>query len=263
MSGEPVLSRPADTIADRVLVVPAAGMGSRLRSTLPKVLVPVLGRPMIDWLVDLYSPYVARFVVVVNPASRTMVSEHLATLGVPATVMVQEQPTGMLDAILIARPVVEAGAARHVWITWCDQVGVHPHTVEQLAQLADAHVGASMVMPTCMREQPYIHLQREGQRIARVLHRREGDVMPPVGESDMGLFSLSRRAFVDELPEFAEAAALGEGTGERNFLPFIPWAESRGGVVTFPCTDPRESTGVNTPEELQFVELYLQTRLRS
>lgn len=239
-------------------------MGSRLRSALPKVLVPILGRPMLDWLVELYTPYVTRVVVVANPASTALVSEHVTRLGVPATVMVQERPTGMLDAVMLARPVIEATSPSHVWITWCDQVGVHPQTVARLADTAEAHAGAAIVMPTCTREIPYIHLERGADhRINRVLHRREGDVMPKVGESDMGLFSLSRQAFVDHLQHYASAAPIGEGTGERNFLPFIPWAESRGGVVTFPCVELEESTGVNTPEELAFIEQYLQTRIRS
>jgi len=84
--------------------------------------------------------------------------------------------------------------------------------------------------------------------------------MPLIGDSDMGLFSLSRRAFVDDLHSFASAASIGSGTGERNFLPFIPWAESRGGVLTYPCEDETESIGVNTPDELALVERYLQRR---
>lgn len=248
----------------RTLVIPAAGMGSRLKSPLPKVLVPVLGRPMLDWLVDLYAPWVDRAIVVANPASRTLVSEHLATRALPASVMVQEQPTGMLDAILIARPLVEASATEQVWVTWCDQVGVHPATLARLAETEDANPGAAMVMPSCTRSEPYIHFQRnDAGRIVRVLQRREGDRMPAVGESDMGVFSLSRAAFVDDLHQFSTDVSLGEGTGERNFLPFIPWVAARGSVVTFPCTEPEESTGVNTPDELAFIERYLQTRTRS
>jgi bifunctional N-acetylglucosamine-1-phosphate-uridyltransferase/glucosamine-1-phosphate-acetyltransferase GlmU-like protein len=228
---------------------------------LPKVLVQVAGRPMIDWLVSLYAPWVERFVIVASPKFRTAVSEHVARLGVPAAVLEQETPTGMLDAILIARPAIEASGVEHVWITWCDQVGIHPLTVERLARLSEANPAAAIVMPTCTREQPYIHLHRGADnRIVRVLHRREGDAMPLIGDSDMGLFSLSRRAFVDDLHSFASAASIGSGTGERNFLPFIPWAESRGGVLTYPCEDETESIGVNTPDELALVERYLQRR---
>ena len=59
-------------------------------------------------------------------------------------------------------------------------------------------------------------------------------------------------------PQTAAAA----GTGERNFLPFIPWIAARAPVVTFPCTDEREAIGVNTPEELALVEEYLKERAR-
>lgn len=216
---------------------------------------------MIDWLVDLYSPWVERFIIIASPKFRTAVSEHVARLGVPTAVLEQETPTGMLDAILVARSAIEASPVQHVWITWCDQVGIHPRTVERLAALSEANASAAMVMPTCTRERPYIHLQRgTDNRIVRILHRREGDAMPLVGESDMGLFSLGRRAFVDDLYHFASAASIGSGTGERNFLPFIPWAETRGGVVTYACEDETESTGVNTPEELALIERYLQHR---
>jgi len=246
-----------------VLVVPAAGIGSRLRSPQPKALVPVAGRPMIDWLIDLYADWVDRFIIVANPASRTQVSEHVAQLGVPATVLEQESPTGMLDAILIARPVVEAGIAQHVWITWCDQIGVRPVTARRLAAFCESRPHAAIVMPTCKRAEPYIHLQRgPDNRIRQVLHAREGDAMPLVGESDIGLFALSRRAFIDDLHDFASAVLPGTGTGERNFLPFIPWAEARGGVVTFPCDDELEATGVNTPEELTAIDRYLRSRAR-
>jgi hypothetical protein len=84
--------------------------------------------------------------------------------------------------------------------------------------------------------------------------------MPEEGESDMGLFSLSASAFLDRLPAFASDVERSSGTGERNFLPFIPWIAARGKVVTFSPVDEAEAVGVNTPEELAAVERYLAAR---
>jgi hypothetical protein len=84
--------------------------------------------------------------------------------------------------------------------------------------------------------------------------------MPEVGESDAGLFSLSQAAYLDLLGRFAAAPGTGSATGERNFLPFIPWAAARGVVVTFPCTEAAEAIGVNTPEDLAAAERTLQRR---
>ena len=116
-------------------------------------------------------------------------------------------------------------------------------------------------MPTVSRQTPYIHLHRDGTgRIVEVLHRREGDVMPETGESDMGLFAMPRPSFTDLLPRYVREATRGATTGERNFLPFIAWASAGHDVLTFPAVDEMEAVGVNTPDELRIVEHYLAAR---
>lgn len=244
---------------ERLLVVPAAGLGSRLGGHVPKLLARAGGRSMLEHLLDLYLPVVERIVLVVHPAAREAVGLAIAGVSCPVAVAVQETPTGMLDAILLARPAVEAARPRRVWVTWCDQILIHPRTLRRLIE-ADA-AEPLLAMPTCVSASPYVHLARDaGGRIVRVLHRREGDPMPEAGESDAGLFSLSRPAYLDLLHAFAAEPGLGGATGERNFLPFIPWAETHGGVVTFPCFDPAEALGVNTPEDLAAAERTLRAR---
>jgi bifunctional UDP-N-acetylglucosamine pyrophosphorylase/glucosamine-1-phosphate N-acetyltransferase len=246
----------------RVLIVPAAGLGSRLESSVPKVLFPVNGRPMIDHTFALYRHLVDRFVLVLHRSFADAVRRHCEDRGHVAEYFVQPSPTGMLDAILMPVERVRELGASDVWITWCDQVAVHPRTVERLDRLAaQADAGCMVVFPTVERPDPYIHLVR-GTRgeIVRVLHAREGDEMPAVGEGDMGLFRLSRVAYLELLPEFARAPEQGSRTRERNFLPFIPWIAARGTVRTFPAVDPMESTGVNTREDLAAVERYLRAR---
>lgn len=244
----------------RLLIIPSAGLGTRLGSPLPKVLVPVAGVPMLDRLLDLYGSVVDRVVVVVNPDAATAVRRHLQQrVNAPPTDCVeQERPTGMLDAILLGLPAVLRSPSSTVWVTWCDQVGVHPKTIARLAERTSTG-SAALVMPTVISAHPYIHLERdEAGRIVRVLHRREGDQMPPIGESDMGLFSLSAQAFQVGLRQYAGEVETGHKTGERNFLPFISWVSSRAEVETFPSEDPMEAIGVNTPEELARVEKYLK-----
>jgi bifunctional N-acetylglucosamine-1-phosphate-uridyltransferase/glucosamine-1-phosphate-acetyltransferase GlmU-like protein len=136
-------------------------------------------------------------------------------------------------------------------------VAVHPKTIQRLARRT-AQDDTALVMPTVTCADPYIHLERDAsQRIVRVLHRREGDVMPPVGESDMGLFAMSAQAFTEWLPRYADVVVAGTRTGERNFLPFIAWTDQRARVETFPCEDPIEAVGINTPDDLARVERYL------
>jgi len=242
----------------RMMVIPAAGTGSRLGGTLPKVLVPVAGRPMLEHLLSLYADAVDRFVVVLSPDARGLVQAFLGGRPEPVEIALQARPTGMLDAVLAAGDLVRKHQTDRIWISWCDQVAVHRRTVANLIEAESAHGGPDLAMPTLRGADPYIHFSRDaGGRIVGVLQRREGDAMPPIGESDSGLFSLSRAAYLQDLHAYAAIPHAGGLTRERNFLPFIPWLAAARPVVTFSCVDPVEAVGINTPEDLRRVEDYL------
>lgn len=244
----------------RVLVVPAAGVGSRLRTAVPKVLVAVNGRPMLDYLLSLYGSWVDSVVLVVHPTFTEQVRDQARQQPVVVELVEQRDRTGMLDAVLLADPIVAARAPDEVWITWGDQVGVLPSTVQRLAE-AMAERSPALALPTVRTREPYTHFERDAAgTIVRFLQRRERDAMPDVGESDMGLFAMSREIYEGPLRDYARTIAPGLATGERNFVPFVPWMAARGRVITFPCMDEREAIGINTPEDLHAIEAWLRTR---
>jgi bifunctional N-acetylglucosamine-1-phosphate-uridyltransferase/glucosamine-1-phosphate-acetyltransferase GlmU-like protein len=247
--------------SDTVLIIPAAGAGTRLQSTRPKVLSPVNGRAMIDYLFDRYRNVVQRVVLVVHPSFESDVRTHVEQIGPHFDVQFAAQPeaTGMLDAILLASDAIAQSPAGRVWITWCDQIGVHPDTIETLGRLS-RESGAAAIFPTSRQQPPYIHIDRDADgRIAAIRQRREGDEMPPVGESDMGLFSLSAHAYLDLLPQFGRETGQATATRERNFLPFLPWLVRHGhSVLTFPSTNEIEAVGINTPDDRRTLETYLR-----
>jgi bifunctional UDP-N-acetylglucosamine pyrophosphorylase/glucosamine-1-phosphate N-acetyltransferase len=244
------------------LIIPAAGAGSRLQSTTPKVLSPVNGRAMIDHLFDRYSRAVQRFVLVVHPSFESDVKRHVEQLAPSLDVQyaTQPEPTGMLDAIMLASDATQAKSVARVWITWCDQIGVHPRTIATLLRTSNEQSDAHAIFPTSRQTSPYIHIDRDAEgRITAIRQRREGDEMPPVGESDMGLFSLSPDAYFTLLPQFGREAAQATSTRERNFLPFLPWLAQRGhSVLTFASTNELEAIGINTPDDRRRLETYLR-----
>src|SRR3712207_9493599 len=85
-------------------VVMAGGRGTRMRSATPKHLHPILGRRMVDWVLEAARPLAPEpLVVIASPESRD------AFDGTPAAV--QERPLGTGDAVRSARAAVD-GAAR-------------------------------------------------------------------------------------------------------------------------------------------------------
>jgi len=243
---------------DRLLIVPAAGRGSRLGVETPKALVPVAGRPMLDHLLRRHGPFVDRFIVVVAPAAISLFSSFVASRSAPIDLVVQPQPTGMLDAITLADQLVSAHRPKRIAVTWCDQIALTSGTLESLWRHAMSPSAAAFVFPTLKVDRPYIHFERnDAGRIVGVRQRREGDPMPEVGETDMGLFDMSLNAYLRDLAAFAAGAEASPGTGERNFLPFIPWLASRNTVSTVPGAAAIETVGINTPDELAAVEAHL------
>ena len=260
------------SVTRRVLVVPAAGLGTRLNAGTPKALVKVNGRPMLDYLRELYRSYVDAMVVVAHPSAvgdlvrwarpaAADYADYADLAGPPIEVIQQPAPTGMLDAILLAAAAVLRHDPDWIWITWSDQVGVLPETVSRLEEATAAGTPSALVLPTVRRPHPYTHFERgAGGAIVGLLQRREGDRMPAEGESDMGVFALTRATFEGDLPDYAQSVVPAGGTGERNFLPFVPWLAARAPVVTIPATDPREAIGINTPEDLRMMEQWLRSR---
>src|SRR4029079_15364870 len=193
---------------DRLLIIPAAGLGSRLGASKPKPLVEVNGRAMLDHLGDRYAPFVARIVVIAHPAFSGDVRAWGDRRG-GVSVTEQASPTGMLDAILLAAPFVERMAPRDDWITWADQITVLPATLERLVQVTSRTPPPALerlfqvtsrtpppalALPTVKRRDPYTHFERGTDgRLRRFRQRREGDPIPAGGDNGMRVLSVSRR----------------------------------------------------------------------
>jgi bifunctional UDP-N-acetylglucosamine pyrophosphorylase/glucosamine-1-phosphate N-acetyltransferase len=244
----------------RLLIVPAAGRGSRLGASLPKALVPVAGRPMLDHVLAMHGSMVDHVVIVVAPDARADFAVFAAGRAPSIDLAVQSEPTGMLDAIWTAQPIVARHQPTRVAITWCDQIAITNRTIRQVHERATAADAAALVLPTLEVKQPYIHFDRDRSgTIVGVRQRREDDAMPERGETDMGLFDLSRDAYLSDLALFAREPMRPSRTGERNFLPFIPWLASRRTVETVPGWSAIEVLGINTQADLAAIESHLSS----
>jgi bifunctional UDP-N-acetylglucosamine pyrophosphorylase/glucosamine-1-phosphate N-acetyltransferase len=81
-------------------VVMAAGLGTRMRSEVPKHLHPILGRRMVDWVLEAAGALgVDPLVVVAAPSTATALD------GIP--VVVQKEPRGTGDAVRCARDALD------------------------------------------------------------------------------------------------------------------------------------------------------------
>ena len=88
-------------------VVLAAGRGTRMKSDLPKVLFPVLGRPMIHWVLDaLNQAGIVRSVVVVGYREELVREELASRDGIEFATQSQQLGTG--HAVQMCRSQIES-----------------------------------------------------------------------------------------------------------------------------------------------------------
>lgn len=246
-------------------IVPAAGRGSRLGFDKPKILFPVAGKPILDWLLGFLLPTCSRIIFVLSPDGRPFVEQYLHSNWKQQWdecrfgITVQEVPTGMGDAIEIGLHQV---ATPFTAIVWGDQVALKRESVETCLRLQAGPQQPDLTFPTVLRDQPYIHFGRDGEgKITSLLQAREGDPMPAVGESDTGFFCFrtdALRSLLSSLRHSSETA--GRGTGEFNFLPVILLAAKQGRTILTPhVVSIEETMGVNSREDALQLDSYLRS----
>jgi bifunctional UDP-N-acetylglucosamine pyrophosphorylase/glucosamine-1-phosphate N-acetyltransferase len=139
------------------VLIMAAGQGTRMRSELPKVLHPICGKPMIEWVIDAARDAGAsRVVCVVRPGDG--VKE-----GLPDGVEVAEQHDGEGTgaAVLAARDSVEPGP---FVVLSGDHPLVTPEQIDRLlSQHLEAHAVATLLTTELQEPAGYGRIVRNGQ----------------------------------------------------------------------------------------------------
>ena len=124
----------------RTVVVLAAGEGKRMRSALPKVLHPLLGRTLLGHVLNAAAPLTAQGTLVVVGHAADQVTAHLAEIAPQATPVLQAEQRGTGHAVRIALDALR-DAAGTVVVMNGDVPLLRPETV---AGLVAAHESAGV-----------------------------------------------------------------------------------------------------------------------
>lgn len=238
-------------------VIPAAGRGTRLGGDLPKFLVPVDGeRTLWQVLHHALAPHVDHIHAVVSSAGREWFEEHRAEQSAfsAVTVSVQEQPTGMGDAVFGCSDVWSSYDA--ILVVWGDQANISATTVGRLLARHEQLSRPACTIALARQEEPYVeYVYSDGdpEQLTAVRQSREGDHCTPGGLADVGVFCLSTEGLLDAWRYYRAEAVAGGLTGEANLLPFFPALADAGWECSKVIVrDPAEARGINTPEDLAF-----------
>jgi bifunctional UDP-N-acetylglucosamine pyrophosphorylase / glucosamine-1-phosphate N-acetyltransferase len=235
-------------------LIMAAGHGTRMRSSLPKVLHPVCGRPMVEWVIDTAREAGADQVIVVTRPGDG-VAERLPE-GV--TAVEQEAGEGTGAAVLAAREVLDAD--KPVAVLSAD----HPLiTTETVAGLLEAHraerAAATILITEELDPAAYGRVVRSANGdVERLVETKDPTAVP---EEILAIREINLGTYVFQPAELFEALdQVGEERGERYLTAVVPVLARQGRrVVTHPTPDALVSIGVNSPEELAEAERIAQS----
>jgi bifunctional UDP-N-acetylglucosamine pyrophosphorylase/glucosamine-1-phosphate N-acetyltransferase len=246
--------------AERVAVVLAAGKGTRMASSLPKVLHLAAGRPLLGWVLDAArAAGCTRILVVVGYGAPEVQAVFPKAENPDLTWVLQAEQRGTGHALAQAEHKL-GGSEATLLVLSGDVPLVTPETLEQLARLAE-EPGTWGAMAVAEPAEP--------GSLGRVVAGPEGHLRKIVEAKDAtaeerairlvnaGLYALPAPAIFDYLRRLNPLNAQGE-----LYLTDAPTLAAADGHIIrlLALADPEESLGVNTPDELAEVDRRLLAR---
>jgi bifunctional UDP-N-acetylglucosamine pyrophosphorylase/glucosamine-1-phosphate N-acetyltransferase len=236
-------------------VVMAGGIGTRMKSATPKHLHPLLGRRMVDWVVEAARGVgVERVVVVASPSTRELYD------GVD--IAVQEEPRGTGDAVRCAREAL-ADFDGDVLVLNGDVPALRPETI---AALVETH-RTSGAAATVLSFEPddvaaYGRIVRDARgALARIVEAR--DASPEelaLGEVNSGIYVFDAAKLWGALERLTPHNA----QAELYVTDTLGILVSDGETCAVECAeDPLEADGINTRAELAAVASRLRDRINT
>jgi UDP-N-acetylglucosamine pyrophosphorylase len=230
----------------------AAGKGKRMASDLPKVLVPVCGRPMIHYVIDaVRAAGVERMLIVVGYRADLVRRELTGESGLEFVVQSEQLGTG--HAVMMCRDRVEMHEGS-VLILAGDSPMVQTSSLKALLKEFAAHQPACL-LGTGKKDDPTglgrIVRNKKGEFQSIVEERDASPEQRAITEVNLSTYVFRPDALLSALDQLTSNNVQGE-----YYLTDCPGVlkKARQKVEALCVLKPCESLSINTPEELAAVE---------
>lgn len=246
--------------APLLMIVLAAGKGTRMNSALPKVMHKIAGRSMLGHVLALSGQSEARSVaVVVGPDMDAVASEAVAHVP-SAQIFVQHNQRGTADAVLAARAALQNHSG-DVMILYGDTPLLQPETLGYLTAALDA--GAHVAVLGFRAKDPtgYGRLLTDSHGDLQAIreHKDASDAERQIDLCNSGVMAF-------RVPRLAELLSrIGNDNAKSEFYLTDAVAMAREDnlrCVVVAC-DENEVLGVNTRDQLATAEAIWQSRQRA
>ncbi len=234
-------------------IILAAGLGTRMKSALPKAMHPIAGRPMLQHLVAACEQVFDRIVVVTGPDMPS-----LEKAAAPHPTVVQAERLGTGHAALQAAPLLD-GADGDAAVLYADNPLI---TVATLRALRAARAQAGLALLAMRPADPAKYgrlVQGEDGGIDRVVEWADAsEAERAIGLCNAGVVC----APVADLFRWLRAVRNDNAKGEYYLTDIVALARAEGIACRAVEAPEEELRGINSRVELAAAEAVVQQRLR-
>jgi bifunctional UDP-N-acetylglucosamine pyrophosphorylase/glucosamine-1-phosphate N-acetyltransferase len=239
-------------------IILAAGSGTRMKSSLPKVAHEILGKPMANYVIDAVTGAGIDDVVLVTGYGCEIVEEKAGKRKV--TIARQEHQRGTGDAVRSAMHCVKGGK-KEILVLCGDAPLIRPQTLRKLVRL-HRRQGATITMLTGVLEDPtgYGRVIRDPSgTIARIVEEKDASgEEKTINEVNSGSYIFDARFLSENID-----ALVPDNVQKEYYLTdlvyraFFDGKRVSGSLVP----DAEEIVGINSRDELAFVAGVLSLRV--
>jgi bifunctional UDP-N-acetylglucosamine pyrophosphorylase/glucosamine-1-phosphate N-acetyltransferase len=241
-------------------VVLAAGLGTRMKSSLPKVLHPIAGRPLVHYAVRAALEVGVARVIVVTSGQPEIARGLAQEFGDRVSCVTQDPPRGTGDA---ARIGLEQVTSERVLISCGDAPLVRASELSRLVLALDQSGARELSFLTCLLDDPFGYgrvLRNADEEVTEI--REQRDLKTPadhaVREVNSGVYAGQTEAVRRALAEVQPSNSQGE-----YYLTDIVALLARSSRVTGVLGHPDALVGVNDRSQLAQAEEILLQRIRT
>ena len=251
--------------AKTTAIILAAGKSTRMKTTLSKVLHPVCGRPIIEYVINAVASLksIHQIVIVVGHAKEDVIGSIQGNDRIPQNVTIdfvtQREQKGTAHAVQTALP---SATGEHILIVCGDSPLITQETLSDAEKHYRQNGLAGMVLTTILPDPAsYGRIIRDHSgALCKITETRDLPVseQKSLKEVNSGMYFLHKKKTEEVLNEIKE----NPGKKEFYLTDLVEIFNKKGYTIdSFVMRDPTEMLSVNTLQELAQVERLMNERL--
>jgi len=241
---------------DLAAVVLSAGLGTRMKSAVPKVVHPLLGKPMVQYVVEALSALKPGKTVVVTGMQGDMVRDALRNY--PVSFAVQKEPKGTADALKSAVQKLR-GFTGTLLVVSGDTPLIKPATLKAFLKLHRKNrENISLISFIAGGSHSYGRIVRKGDKLSAIVEDSDADEeQKKIREVNSGIYAIEA-----PLLKLLNKIPVNGSKGEYYLTDIVGMAVGTGcRAGAFLLGNENELTGINTRGDLYRAAQYLRDEI--